>query len=69
MKINAPGAGTITTIIPDAYMVEITLQGLVADTQNFMQAAITGKQDIVSVVNTGTFNLLTEIGSLLGGNE
>lgn len=68
MKINAPGAGTITTIIPDAYMVEITLQGLVADTQNFLQAAITGKQDIVSVTNTGTFNLLTEVGDLLGGN-
>jgi len=68
MKINAPGAGTITTIVPDAYMVEISLQGLVADTQNFMQAAITGKQDIVSVVNTGTFNLLTEVGDLLGGN-
>jgi len=68
MKINAPGAGTITTIVPDAYMVDITLQGLVADTQNFMQAAITGKQDIVSVVNTGTFNLLTEVGDLLEGN-
>lgn len=68
MELNVPGGGTIATIVPDAYMIDITLEGLVADTQNFMQAAISGKGDIVSVSTPGNFNLFTELSDLIGGN-
>jgi len=67
MELPVPGAGTIVTIVPDAYMFDITLEGLVADTQNFMQAAITSKSDLVNVVNSGSFNLLDEFTSAIGG--
>lgn len=69
MELPVPGAGTITTIVPDAYMFDITLEGLVADTQNFMQAAITSKSDLVNVTNSGSFNLLDEFTSSLGGGR
>lgn len=68
MELDVPGGGRITTIIPDAYMIEITLEGLVADTRNFMYAALTKKGDIVSVATPGNFNLFSELGDLIGGN-
>lgn len=67
-KIDAPGAGEITTIIPDAYIIDITLEGLVADTKNFMYASITGKNDVVNVSTTGTFNIFSEVQDLFGGS-
>lgn len=54
-KMNVPsmdGFTRITTIVPDAYMVTISLQGLVAETQNFLYSMLFEKQDIVSVVET-----------------
>jgi len=66
-RIDVPGAGEINSIIPDAYIIDITLEGLVADTKNFMYAAITGKNDIVSVSNTATFNIFSEVADLFGG--
>jgi hypothetical protein len=68
MELNVPGGGTITTIIPDAYMIEITMQGLVADSRNFLHAALTKKGDIVSVASPGSFNLFSELGDLIGGS-
>jgi hypothetical protein len=54
-KINAPslrGFSKISTIIPDAYVVSITLQGLVAETQNFLYSMLSDKQDIVGVIES-----------------
>ena len=59
MELDVPtqnGAGTIVTIVPDAYIVTITLEGLVADTQNFLASMLGGKQDVVSVVSYDQFN-------------
>lgn len=54
-KINVPslqGISRISTIIPDAYMVTISLRGLVAETQNFLYSMLFDKQDIVSVIES-----------------
>lgn len=54
-KINVPssqGFSKISTIIPDAYIVSITLKGLVAETQNLLFAMLYDKQDIVSVIES-----------------
>ena len=54
-KITVPkpgGFARINTIIPDAYMVSITLRGLVAETQNFLYSMLFEKQDIVSIIET-----------------
>lgn len=66
-KLSVPGAGKISTIVPDAYIVDITLEGLVADTKNFMYASLAGKNDIVSVGSASTFNLFSEVTGLFGG--
>ena len=66
-KLTVPGAGSISTIVPDAYVFDITLEGLVADTKNFMYASLAGKNDIVSVGSASTFNLFSEVTSLFGG--
>jgi hypothetical protein len=58
-KINVPsikGTRRITTIIPDAYVVTVSLQGLVAETQNFLYSMLFEKQDIVSVIETQSNN-------------
>lgn len=54
-KIDVPslqGVSRISTIIPDAYVVSITLRGLVAETQNFLYAMLYDKQDIVGVIES-----------------
>jgi hypothetical protein len=54
-SMNVPsmkGFTRIKTIIPDAYVVTISLEGLVAETQNFLYSMLFEKQDIVSVVET-----------------
>lgn len=54
-KINVPssqGVSRISTIIPDAYIVSVTLRGLVAETQNFLYSMLFDKQDIVSVIES-----------------
>lgn len=54
-KINVPssqGVSRISTIIPDAYIVTVTLRGLVAETQNFLYSMLFDKQDIVSVIES-----------------
>ena len=54
-KINVPslqGTSRISTIIPDAYVVNITLRGLVAETQNFLYSMLFDKQDIVSIIES-----------------
>lgn len=53
------GNRKISTIVPDAYIITITLQGLVADSQNFLAAVLEGKQDVVSVLQYGDFNPFT----------
>jgi NADP-dependent 3-hydroxy acid dehydrogenase YdfG len=53
--INAPtlgGTTKIQTIIPDAYMVNIKLTGLVSETQNFLYHMLGGKQGIVNVIES-----------------
>jgi hypothetical protein len=58
-KINVPsmdGFTRINTIIPDAYIVTISLRGLVAETQNFLYHMLYGGQDIVSVIETQSSN-------------
>jgi hypothetical protein len=54
-KINVPslnGFARIQTIIPDAYIVTISLRGLVSESQNFLYSMLFDKQDIVSVLDT-----------------
>ena len=63
MNLEVPsrsGAKSITTIVPEAYIITITLEGLVAETQNFLMAVLEGKQDIVSVVSYDRFNPFSE---------
>lgn len=64
MPLEVPtinGITTINTIIPDAYKVSITLEGLLQESQNFMAAMLSNKQDIVSVVSNDRFNPVGEI--------
>jgi hypothetical protein len=58
-SMNVPslkGFTRIKTIIPDAYMVTISLQGLVAETQNFLYSMLFEKQDIVGVLESQSSN-------------
>lgn len=52
-KIQVPspngGIASIRTIIPDAYLVNITVTSLVAESQNFLASLLGDKQNIVSV--------------------
>lgn len=54
--INVPnaknGTSRVQTIIPDAYMVYITLKSLVTETQNFLYHMLFEKQNIVNVIET-----------------
>ena len=71
MELEVPtqnGTGTIVTIVPDAYVVTVTLEGLVADTQNFLASMLGGKQDVVSVVAYDQFNPFSQAGSLFEEN-
>lgn len=65
-KIDVPGGGEISSIIPDAYVVDITLEGLVADTKNFMYASLTNKNDVVSVASASTTNVFSEVSNIFG---
>lgn len=59
MPLSVPvlgGFSTIDAIVPDAYMVSITLEGLIAESQNFLAAMLTDKQDIISVQSLDRFN-------------
>lgn len=63
MNLEVPlvgGQSTITTIIPEAYSVEITLNGLLAESKNFLIAMLQDKQDIVSVAGLDQFNPFAE---------
>lgn len=58
-RMNVPsmnGFTRINTIIPDAYVVTISLQGLVGETQNFLYSMLFEKQDIVSIIETQSGN-------------
>ena len=54
--INIPNSGggstKIQTIIPDAYMVTMTLQGLLGETQNFLYHMLYEKQNKVNVIES-----------------
>lgn len=52
----------INTIIPDAYMVNITVTGLVSEAQNMLFSMLTDKQNLVSTTETGN----TSFGSFVG---
>jgi hypothetical protein len=62
--INVPslrGTSRVLTIIPDAYMITVTLQGLVAETQNFLYHMLF-EQDIVNVTeSSGGGNLIESL--------
>jgi len=49
MSLNSTSPTEISTIIPDAYNITITLQCMVAETRNIMFASLTNKNNIVSV--------------------
>jgi hypothetical protein len=63
MNLEVPligGLSTITTIIPEAYEVELTLTGLLPESKNFLYAMLQDKQDIVNVINLDRFNPFAE---------
>jgi hypothetical protein len=71
MALTVPSTGGtsgITTIVPDAYVVTITIEGLVADSRNFLAAAIGSKQDVVTVIEYDSFNPFTTASSLFDQN-
>ena len=58
MNIPVPlggGITTINTIIPDAYMVNITLRTLVSETQNFLYSTLRDRQNVVTVTDNNNF--------------
>jgi len=58
MNINVPlgnGVTRINTIIPDAYMVNITLRTLTSETQNFLYSTLFDRQNIVTVTDSYNF--------------
>ena len=64
MDLDVPvmgGTSTITTIVPDAYIIDISITGLVAESQNFLMAAIGDKEDIVKVENYNRYNPFASI--------
>lgn len=51
MELRVPVAGgqrTISTIVPDAYVIDIKLTTLVSETQNFLYALLHDKQDVIT---------------------
>jgi hypothetical protein len=71
MALTVPstgGSSGITTIVPDAYVLSITIEGLVADSRNFLATAIGSKQDVVSVVEYDSFNPFSTAASLFNQN-
>jgi hypothetical protein len=55
--INIPtttngGTTRIQTIIPDAYLVTVTLRSLVAETQNFLYSMLYNRQGVVNVIDS-----------------
>jgi hypothetical protein len=60
MGIDAPPGG-VTSIVPDAFEVSITLTGLVPESKNFLYASLGDKQNLTDVVNYNTFNPFGEI--------
>lgn len=59
MSLEVPligGISNITTIVPDAYEVTITVQGLLPESKNFLYAMLQDKQDIVNVIGLDQFN-------------
>lgn len=61
VSIDIPGMDgkieSIATIIPDAYQVTITLEGLVAEAQNMLYAMLTDKQNLVTTTESGNQSL------------
>lgn len=54
MNITAPvggGSSTVNTIVPDAYLIDITLTTLVSETQNFLYSMLQDRQNIVTVTD------------------
>jgi hypothetical protein len=63
MDLDVPlvaGNSTITTIVPEAYSVEIELTGLIAESQNLLISMLQDKQDIVNVYGLDQFNPFAE---------
>lgn len=59
-RMNVPvpvggGTTTINTIIPDAYVVDITLRTLVTETQNFLYSALRDRQNLITVTDNNDF--------------
>jgi len=53
LTVPVQGGGVpIDTIVPDAYEVSITLTPLVAESQNFLYAMLTDKQQLINVYST-----------------
>jgi hypothetical protein len=64
MNIEVPlmgGVKTISTIVPDAYEVTLSIQGLIPESRNFLMAALQDKQDVVTVINNENFNPFGEL--------
>lgn len=62
LEVPVPGGETtISTIIPDAFNVTLTLEGLIPNSKNFLAAMLTDKQDIINVGSYNTFNPFNEI--------
>jgi len=66
MELNVPvvgGSRTITTIVPDAYIIDITLTTLVSESQNFLYALLHDKQEIITTSTTRSpFDILANEG-------
>lgn len=73
MNINVPAVGgskSINTIIPDAYVLDITLTTLVSETQNFLYAMLHDKQDIITTSSQmNPFEKMQEEGRLAFESE
>lgn len=68
LEVPTPnGTTTISTLVPDAYEVSLTLTSLIGTSRNFMAAALTDKQDIIDVGTSGSFNEFSEIWNNLQG--
>lgn len=64
MNLEVPvlgGNSTISTIVPDAYEVTLTLTGLIGESRNFLMAALQDKQDVVTIINNENFNPFGEL--------
>lgn len=62
LEVPTPGGiSTISTIVPDAYSVTLTLEGLIPNSRNFLAAMLADKQDII---NVGTYNTFSPFGEI-----